>query len=152
MWNWRGMSTIVGVSFGREFLGGPEALDKGGRKIPRKNSLTNSLRNLRAIFRNSPDQHKQFTENPLCRTSGSKIALRIWLPSSLSIRTWRLEVHNLAVIGVHQKRPRAMKDHMICVVLQFPSQTTCHCLPSTSWYFPYHVARISALFSDFPSD
>ena len=52
------MPTILGVNFGREFFGGPETLEKQGRKIRRKNSPSKFAGNFpkirRAKIKNSP--------------------------------------------------------------------------------------------------
>ena len=60
-WNWRGMSTILGVNFGCEFLGGPAILENMAAKIADKFCYQNSLRNSPAIFLNSLDQNIKFT-------------------------------------------------------------------------------------------
>ena len=44
------MPTILGVNFGREFLGWPETLEKQGRKFAIKIRHQISLRNSPAIF------------------------------------------------------------------------------------------------------
>ena len=57
---------------GREFLGGPQALEKQGRKIHREKSPSKfTIKIRRTIFQNSPGQNENFTPNPLCRTSCS---------------------------------------------------------------------------------
>ena len=57
---------------GVRFLGGPRTLEKRGRKNCGNDSLTNSLRKLRAIFRLFDKPPKNIPPNPLCRTSGTR--------------------------------------------------------------------------------
>ena len=66
MSNWRGMTTILGVNFRSEGGGGPETLEKQGRKFTDKNFDGKIRREIRQQFSyNSPDQIKQPTPNPL---------------------------------------------------------------------------------------
>ena len=65
------MPALLGVNFGGESFGGPEAPERQGRNI----CGINLPRNLRAIFPNSPDQNDGLSPNLLCKTSGSRFCL-----------------------------------------------------------------------------
>ena len=56
MRSWRGMPTILSVKFEREFFGGPEALEKQGRKSREKTSFEEIRWEICGHFsKNSPD-------------------------------------------------------------------------------------------------
>ena len=84
MWNLRWTPTILGVNL---LGGGAETLGKQDRKTCGKNSLTNSAEVCGQFSEHLPDQNKKITPNPLCRASGSRIAVRgaptpvvLWTP------------------------------------------------------------------------
>ena len=70
------MPTILGVNFGCEFFGGPEALEKQCRIIHRKKWLTNSLRNRSQFSEDPPDKNGTFTPirsaEPAAKALGKK--------------------------------------------------------------------------------
>ena len=73
------MPTILGVNFGLEFFGGPETLEKQGRKINGKKSPSKSAEKFAGNFpRICRAKIKKITPNPLCSTSGSTSVVTLW--------------------------------------------------------------------------
>ena len=76
-WKWRGMPTILGMNFGREFLGARSPGETRPKNLRKQKSLQNSLRNWPATFLKFAGPNlKIHPPNPLCRTSGSKMGDR----------------------------------------------------------------------------
>ena len=102
------MLTILGVNLGVNLGMGLKSWKKNkAEKFAEKICHRNSLRNSLANFWNLPVQNKQFTPNPLCRASGSKIGTSTTPPPKNRNPP---KTRNFMGMGVIQQKERKIPD------------------------------------------